>query len=137
MRRVGTRLGVWIVAAAIAAISAGCGVAPPSAAQPSPTVLASLGVGVGSVVPCDDAALRPHCDAWIAAATGLAGVASADLASATVHVGWSAVPRTMGENIVVALTLRDGSTRYQPIFCGTGLDPQHVCDFAGVSLPPN
>ena len=138
MRLVRSRLGVSIVACAIAAISAGCGVLPlPPATQPSPTTLADLGIGVGSVVACDGAAMRRHCESWIAVARDQAGVASSDVASATVHVGWSVVARSTSVSVVVALSLRDGSSLYEPIFCGVGVDPQHVCRFTDVSLPPN
>lgn len=138
MRGMGTRLRVWAAAAAIAAASAGCAALPLLAGpQPSPTVLA-VGVAVGSAVPCEDAAMRARCDDWIAAARDGAGVAAADLASAEVHVGWSTVPRTMDVRIVVALSLRDGSTVFQPIYCGAPDPtlPPDVCDYSGLSLPP-
>ena len=99
--------------------------------------LSADGGAIGSVVPCEAVDMRERCDAWIVVAQRQAEASAADVSKATVHVGGSTVPRSTNVRIVVELALRDGSTVFEPIYCGVGADPMKVCDFAGVSLPPN
>lgn len=128
--------GATAVVIAALVMVAGCVAACGPSPSPSPTAVLFEGVAVGSVVPCDGATMRQHCDAWIAAARGQANIAAADISTATVHVGWSTVPRTTSVRVVIEFRLVDGTTVDEPIFCGVGADPTHVCDFSGVSLPP-
>jgi hypothetical protein len=120
--------------AALVASVAGCGNPQP---LPSPTTLGLFGVAVGSEVSCATPAMGRMCDIWIATARNQASVSASDISSSVVHVAWSTVPRTTEVRVVVALTRRDGSTLYEPIFCGVPAVPDSACDFSGVSLPPN
>jgi hypothetical protein len=134
-RRVRRRMiSAWILGVAAVAFGAGCGTPRQS---PSPTVLREDGIAVGSEVACATPTMQRMCDLWVTAALGQANVSAAEISSSAVHVAWSTVPRTMGVNVVVVFGLRNGSTLYEPIFCGVSTVPNPACDFSGVSLPPN
>jgi hypothetical protein len=107
-------------------------------ASSSPSVLPG-DVAIGSEVSCDESSMAAHCAIWIAQAREAHSVAAGDISSTEVHVAWSTPPRVGGYPIVVVVfKLQNGSTIYEPIWCGAGAAPTDpVCDMAGVSLPPS
>ena len=127
-------LGAGLVAVVAVTLVVAHGV-PPS---PSPTVLPD-DIAIGSEVSCSAAAMAAHCAIWIEQARQAEAADSADIRSTAVHVAWSTVPRAGGYPLVVVVfRLRDGSTVYEPIWCGVGAAPTDpVCDMTGASLPPS
>jgi hypothetical protein len=79
--------------------------------------------------------MQPHCDAWIAA-TRAQAPATSKIVSTAIHVAWSTVPRTQPVPVVVVFRLEDGSTVYEPVFCGVHVVPDPACDLSDVSMPP-
>jgi hypothetical protein len=148
-----------LVAAAVLMLAAGCGTTVPTLTL-TPTPLATLTptpvpsatatltpapsatmlsdqVAVGSEVSCATAAMKRHCDAWVALVAP--SLTTGQIASSTVYVGWSTakVWRSMSVNVVVAFRLSDGSTIYAPVFCGPPQPGDPACDLSDISLPQN
>ena len=102
--------------------------------MPSPTIL-SIGVQVGSEVDCSTPPMKRHCDVWVATALSQSGFYAKDVASSTIHLGWSTVDRTLEVRIVVEFRLKDGVIDFKPLFCGPD-NWASICDTSDVSLPP-